>query len=124
MQRVQDAGFTLIEALVALGILSTAAVFLLAATQTHVARVGQIADRRTALWIAENRLVELELGMTELPAEVTAMGDIWAVTTDRSATADPDLARVDIRVARANGLSDAALALLTGFVDVRKADGT
>lgn len=124
MHRAQDAGFTLIEALVALGILSTAAVFLLAATQSHVTRSGQIADRRTALWIAENRLVELELGMTDLPSEVAMLGGVWQVRTDRSKTSDPDLERVDIRVASADAASAAALAFLTGFVETPKGGGS
>ncbi|WP_298914505.1 type II secretion system minor pseudopilin GspI [uncultured Roseobacter sp.] len=124
MRRAQDAGFTLIEALVALGILSTASIFLLAISQSHVARVGQISDRRTALWIAENRLVELELGMVDLPAEVTALGGLWRINTDRSATSDPDLTRVDIRVAASGGGLTAASALLTGFVETRKAGGS
>ena len=124
MHRTQDAGFTLIEALVALGILSTAAVFLLSASQAHVGRIGDIADRRTALWVAENRLVELELGMSDLPTEVEALGGLWQVQTDTAATSDPDLMRVDIRVAPASERAGSALAALTGFVETRKAGGS
>lgn len=120
MHRAQDAGFTLIEALVALGILSTAAVFLLAATQSHIAHTGEIADRRTALWVAENRLVELELGMNDLPSEVVMLGGVWQISIDRATTSDPELERVDIRVASADAASRSALALLTGFVERRK----
>ncbi|MBW4707432.1 type II secretion system minor pseudopilin GspI [Roseobacter sp. YSTF-M11] len=123
MQRDQEAGFTLIEALVALGILSTAAVFLLAVTQTHTTRIRDIADRGTALWVAENRLVALELGMTDLPDEVTMLGSNWHVRTARSKTADPTLERVDIRVVPGDARAQGAAALLTGFVEIRKAGG-
>lgn len=124
MHRVQDAGFTLIEALVALGVLSTAAVFLLAATQSHVTRIGMIADRKTALWVAENRLVELELGIPDLPSDVEALGHLWRITTERQATSDPDLARVDIRVSPRGPQEKTASALLTGFIESRKAGGS
>ncbi|WP_300019249.1 type II secretion system minor pseudopilin GspI [uncultured Roseobacter sp.] len=124
MHRVQDAGFTLIESLVALGVLSTAAVFLLAATQSHVTRIGMIADRKTALWVAENRLVELELGVPDLPSDVEALGHLWHITTERQATSDPDLARVDIRVNPQGPHAEAASALLTGFIETRTAGGS
>lgn len=124
MHRAQDAGFTLIEALVALGVLSTAAVFLLAATQSHVTRIGMITDRKAALWVAENRLVELELGIPDLPSEVEALGHLWHISIERQDTSDPDLARVDIRVSPDGARSETAAALLTGFVDMGTAGGS
>ncbi|MGZ2256661.1 type II secretion system minor pseudopilin GspI [Roseobacter sp. A03A-229] len=124
MHRAQDAGFTLIEALVALGVLSTAAVFLLAATQSHVTRIGTITDRKAALWVAENRLVELELGIPDLPSEVEALGHLWHISIERQDTSDPDLARVDIRVSPDGARSETAAALLTGFVDMGTAGGS
>ena len=63
-----DAGFTLIEALVAMVVLALGAVSLLAATEGHTARITAITDRTTARWVAENRLTELRLGLAQVSA--------------------------------------------------------
>ena len=57
-----DAGFTLIESLVALAILAVSAVSLLMATEAYVARIDGLESRALAQLAAENRLAEIELG--------------------------------------------------------------
>ena len=64
-----EAGFTLIEALVALAILAMSAVALLSATEAHVARIGDLEARALAQLAAENHLAEIELGLAEDAAE-------------------------------------------------------
>lgn len=125
MTRSKQAGFTLIEALVALSILSTAATLLLSATQSHIARIGAINDRTTARWVAENRLVELGLGLGDLPETVEMLGVRWRVVSDLTETADPDLIRADIRVMPAGQeSSQGGLAVLSGFIDIAGRNGT
>jgi general secretion pathway protein I len=100
MMRQPDAGFTLIEALVAMTVLALGAVSLLAATEGHTARITAITDRTIARWVAENRLAELRLGLTGLPDQTDMLGHDWRVTTTLTPTSDPALQRLTVDVAR------------------------
>ncbi len=119
MKQQRDAGFTLIEALVALTVLSVTAVSLLSATQGHIRRIAALNDRVVARWVAENRLVELSLGYPDLPETVWMSGVSWRVSARIAPTSDPDLARADIAVSLAGAFDNrGALARLTGFIDL------
>ena len=112
-------GFTLMEALVALTILAVAGTGLVRATEAHVDQVGGIQQRTIAQWVAENRLIELELdpaNLAEGSERVEMLGRNWDVSVDIDATEDPELAKVTISVA-ADG-TDSSAAVLTGFVDI------
>ena len=109
-----DAGFTLLEVLVALAVLAVGAVSLLTATQTHVSRISDIENRTVARWVADNRLVALRIDMQQ-PDVVDMLGQRWGVVVSRTETEDPDLQRVDIAVALSSNTRD--LFKLTGFVD-------
>ncbi len=113
--RNSEAGFSLLEVLVALAVLSVGAVSLLTATQTYVARVSEIENRTVARWVANDRLAALRIGVGQ-PDIVDRMSQRWGVSVERSGTDDADLERVDIAV----GLvaDDRALYRLTGFVDL------
>lgn len=111
-------GYSLMEALVALFILAIAAMGLTRATQTHVDGVRGLEQRVIAQWVAENRLVELNLeGPTAGPeASIVRMMDRdWSVRVARRATDDPDLIAVDVSVALVG--STAEVVSLSGFVD-------
>lgn len=109
-----DAGFTLLEVLVALAVLAVGAVSLLTATQTHVSRISDIENRTVARWVADNRLVALRIDMQQ-PDVVDMLGQRWGVVVSRTETEDPDLQRVDIAVALSSDTRD--LFKLTGFID-------
>jgi len=112
-------GFTLMEALVALTILAIAGTGLVRATEAHVDQVGGIQQRTIAQWVAENRLIELELepaNLAEGSERVEMLGRNWDVSVDIDATEDPELAKVTISVAA--GGTDSPAAVLTGFVDI------
>ncbi|SLN12958.1 hypothetical protein ROJ8625_00379 [Roseivivax jejudonensis] len=83
--RATDAGFTLIEALVAMTVLGFGAVTLLTAAERHAAETRGLADRIVARWVAENALVTTQLGV-EMRAEWrTALGQDIDIKTERRA---------------------------------------
>lgn len=120
---MHDRGFTLIEALVALVIMGIAAAGLLRATEAHVDRVAGLEARAAALWVAENRLAELQLA-DQWPAEVEMLGRRWRITEHRALSSDADLTKVNIAVSEvspANSRSPRApgsTATLSGFIDI------
>ncbi|MBB5747186.1 type II secretion system minor pseudopilin GspI [Brevundimonas variabilis] len=114
----QRDGYSLMEAMVALFILAVATVGLTRATQTHIDGVRGLEQRVIAQWVAENRLVELNLeGAAAQPARSTVrmMDRDWAVDVATRATDDPDLLAVDVAVAEAG--TTGATVRLSGFVD-------
>ncbi len=120
---MNDRGFTLIEALVALVIMGIAAAGLLRATEAHVDRVAGLEARAAALWVAENRLAELALA-DSWPPEVDMLGRHWRITEHRSPSSDPDLVKVDVAVGEVSPASPSgsarqpgSLVTLSGFID-------
>ena len=95
-----DAGFTLIESLVALAVLAVSAVSLLMATEAYVARIDGLESRALAQLAAENRLAEIEFGADPDPDPELAvlLGRSFRVTEVRTPTEDPELERIDIEV--------------------------
>lgn len=95
--RTPEAGFSMVEALVALAILAVSAVSLLMAAEAHVARVAALESRALAQLAAGNHLAELELG---LPArdDVSLLGQPFAIEALRGETSDPDVELVDLAV--------------------------
>ncbi len=115
-----DAGFSLVEALVALVVLSIATLGLVRATESHIETVRGLQDRAAAQWVAENRLVELGLPGGASAAATSAsseemLGRRWNVAVQSRGTDDPDLARVTVAVTPDGATTP--LATLEGFVD-------
>ena len=111
--RQPDAGFTLIETLVALAVLAISAVAILGAVQAHIARIGGLETRTAALWAAENYLAELSLNVQPLVQPAPMLGLGFSMDATVTPTADPDLSRVDIAASQGG----AVYARLTGFID-------
>ncbi len=115
MTRAPDAGFTLIETLVALAVLAMSAVALLGATEAHIARIADLESRAAGQWAAENMLAEITLGLQPAAMPAPMLGVSFAMAAAQTATSDPDLARVDVT---ATDVGDGRVyARLTGFVD-------
>ena len=120
--RTQDAGFTLIETLVALAILAMSAVSLLGATEAHIARINALETRAAAQWVTENYLAELTLGESAAVAIDPMNGIVFTVDMTRTPTQDPDLEQVEI-VAR-DTVAGGVFARLTGFIDTHGLKGS
>lgn len=117
--RSPDSGFTVIEALIAMAILAISAVALIAVSESQVTRIDGLETRSIALWVAENRLAELELSgqaQAEAPETVTMLGRDWDVRLNFEETSDPDLAEVKIFVVETG--ASAPVSVLGGFIDV------
>lgn len=114
-----DQGFSLIEALVALAVLAIAAMGLTRAVKSHVNSTRALERRAAAMWVAENRLAELQIGPRAAgPTEVEMLGQRWRVAVRRTRTDDPDIVKVHIAVFPSAEASP--LASLDGFVDGRQ----
>jgi general secretion pathway protein I len=112
--RHSEAGFTLIETLVALAVLAISAVGLLAATQTHVSRIAGLEARAAAVWAAENYLAEVTLGLPPNQSPPAISGFLFRLDAVTEPTQDADVQKVTIVATDAgNGQQ---YARLTGFV--------
>lgn len=115
---VRKAGFTLIEVLVALAIVSIALTAALRATSVATGGATDFRERLLAAWVAENRLAEYsfglwpDLGERDGTAEQGNMTFVWHERV--SATVNPLFRKVELRVFAANA-PDHALAQLVGY---------
>lgn len=114
MTRASDAGFTLIETLVALAVLAMSAVALLGATEAHIRSIGALELRAAALWTTENHLAELTLGTEPDGDPAPMLGVSFAVTERSSPTSDPDLKQVIVSATNRN--DERIYSRLTGFI--------
>ncbi|CAD5109761.1 Type II secretion system protein I [Pseudomonas carbonaria] len=116
-------GFTLLEVLVALAIFAVVAASVLAASARSLQGAARLEDKTLAMWVADNRLTELQLAENP-PANGRADGATdfagrrWQWRSLIEATSEPEMRRVTLWVA-ADGRGDVeerALVRLVGFV--------
>lgn len=115
-----SAGFTLVEVLVALAIVSIALLAALRAAGQGSGAAAELRQRTLALWVAENRLAEhrargdwLALGIARGTEAQAGMDFAWR--EEVIATPNPAFRRIDVFVA-APAEPARTLARLTGFV--------
>jgi general secretion pathway protein I len=113
-----EGGFSLIEALVALAVLAIATVGLMRTVESHIDSTRGVERRTAAMWVAENRLAELETRMPASADQVEMLGEQWRIAVTRRGTDDPEIQRVRIQVFAVRETTP--LASLDGFVDGRK----
>ncbi len=112
-------GFTLIEVLVALAIVSISLLSVAAAMNQMIDAANSLRDRTYADWIAQNKIVEIRLSGAE-PEVGSSSGEVeyasvdWAWRSVSSETGVEDLFRVDVSVSLAGTEYD--LRTVTGFV--------
>ena len=93
-----DAGFTLIEALVAMVILGLGAVSLLTAAEGHTGRITEVSDRVAARWVAENALAEAQLGLPISAQDIAMNGQRFDLRQTAEPTDDPNVTAVQFSV--------------------------
>ncbi|WP_226783105.1 prepilin-type N-terminal cleavage/methylation domain-containing protein [Oceaniglobus trochenteri] len=114
--RAGEAGFTLIEALVAMAILAASAVALLGAVETHVGRIGDLERRTAARWAGEWYMAALRAGLPTPETRIDMLGQAWTIDAIRRPTNDPDLTEIALAIAPAE-TPTAPLVRMGGFLD-------
>ncbi|HEX4896385.1 MAG TPA: type II secretion system minor pseudopilin GspI [Solimonas sp.] len=114
-----DRGFTLIEMLAAVAVLAIAMAAIIAGMARYADNAGYLRERTVALWVAHNRLAEIQLQRTwpdvgRSDGEMEMAGRTWEWEAEVQKTVDEHLRRVDVRV-KAPGREGHA-AGLTGFL--------
>lgn len=122
-------GFTLLEVLVALAIFALVAASVLTATARSLQTAARLEDKTLAMWIADNRLAELQLSKTPVAdgrdqGEVNFAGRRWQWQSEVQSTSEADMRRVTLWVApaeqgRSGGdVRERAVVSLNGFLGV------
>lgn len=112
-------GFTLVEVLVALAIVSFSLAAVAASMNQMIDAANAMRDRTYANWIAQNKIVELRLSGVE-PEVGSSSGEVdyanaeWEWRAVVSETGVEDLFRVDVSVSFAG--TDYVVRTVTGFI--------
>lgn len=109
VHRHADDGFTLIEALIALAILSITAVSFLRSTEANLTRVSALEARTAAAWAAQNRLTELALGLHPAAGSVQMLGQQFTITVTQTQSPDAALLQTDVTASADDGQATAHL---------------
>lgn len=115
--RPAEHGFTLLEMLVALSIISIAALTLVRLDAYAVRTAGDLDESSVAGIVAQNRAVELwtdpappTIGASSMA--VSNAGRDWRIEQRVARTADDSLLRIDLTVRPATGRGQAALTII------------
>lgn len=117
--RHTTSGFTLIEVMVALAIVSFSLTAIAASMNQMIDAANSMRERTYASWIAENKIAELRLSNT-LPevssssGEVTYANSEWQWRTVVSETGIENFYRIDVSVSHAG--SEYVVRTVTGFI--------
>lgn len=100
-----DAGFTLVEAVVALGVFSVAALALVTLNGESVRAMSSIEEAAYARIVADNQIVVALVDRASAPRGVDGgteeqAGETWDWTRTITPTADPGVERIDVVVRR------------------------
>ena len=115
----RSTGFTLIEVMVALVIVSLSLAAVAASMGQMIDTANTMRDRTFASWIAQNKIAELRLAgvlpeVGESSGEVDYANTSWAWSAEVSETGIENLFRVDVTVSYAD--VDEPVRQVTGFI--------
>jgi len=103
--RKNNAGFTLIEVLIALAILSIALTAIIKATSQTIKNTLYLQNKTIASWVGSQVMNEARLGLLQLPTapdkleETTQMlGQTWSWTAKFALTPNPNIKKIQVDV--------------------------
>ena len=112
-------GFTLLEALIAMAVISIALLAIGKNTRQQINQLQSLRDTTLATWLADNIITETRLGLS--PAQtgsstgVRRMGQQdWTWTLNTQTSPDPNILRLDV-IVRTTGPGSATAVQHTGF---------
>lgn len=114
-------GFTLMEVLVALGVLAVAMAAVTSAIGAGVSNAGHLRDRTLAQWVAMNKVAELQISREWAPPGETKgtyemANREWRWEVKVSETDEEAVHRVDVKVFGDERAAD-PLAVLVAYAD-------
>jgi len=119
--RARPRGFTLLEVMIALAVVSIGLVAASSSIAQLTANGVYLRDKTMGHWIAMNKLAELRLAETQ-PAvgksddEIDYGSQTWHWTAEVTETQVENLRRVDLTVSRKDKTKEVVVARLAGFV--------
>jgi general secretion pathway protein I len=116
----RPAGFSLIEVLAALVIVSLGMLGVIEAVSQTAGNTSYLRDKTLAHWIAMNRVTELRLEpqapkIDKTSNEVEMAGRRWRWTAQVTQTQLQSMRRIDVSVRLADAAEDSSLVSVTGF---------
>lgn len=99
----QQGGFTLIEIVIALLVISIALAAVISTTTNSVDSGAHLRNKTIALWVAQNYINDTVIHKKwpdtgEVKEQVTMNNRVWLIRTDVIATANANMRRMDVRV--------------------------
>ncbi len=121
MSRRTHAGFTLLEVLVAVAVLGIAMAAVISADARYADSAGYLRDRTMALWVAHNRMTEIELApvwpdIGDSDDTVDMGTGRWHWRAHVQSTPDEHTRRIDVNVYREGDRQKTSYASLTTFL--------
>lgn len=121
--KIDKRGFTLLEVLVALVFFSLIGMVLQQVTASTVNQYLTVRHKMFSSWLAENKMVELQLAK-DLPAakehkeDVEFANEAWQVISKVQKTENPDINKVDVEIYHIDAVSNDKnkKLTLTGFL--------
>lgn len=118
--RTDNGGFTLIEVLAALIIVSLGMLAVIQAVSQTINNSSYLREKTVAHWVAMNKLAEVRLSNNPPPGgdsdgDVDMAGVTWRWRMTISATDAATMQRIDIKVAPKTAGEDVSLASVSGF---------
>ncbi|HSN18422.1 MAG TPA: type II secretion system minor pseudopilin GspI [Gammaproteobacteria bacterium] len=116
----RQAGFTLMEVLVALAVLALGMLAVIGAGGTTARNTAYLRDDTFASWVGLNELTMLRVAQTwpsadTLDGDADMAGEKWHWKATMSKTSDPGLLRIDIDVSTPDK-PDSPVTRVTGFM--------
>jgi general secretion pathway protein I len=118
--RSLHAGFTLLEVMAALVIISLGLLAVIEAVGQTATNAARMHDRTIAHWVAMNKLTATRLEarspkVDKTSDEVEMAGRRWRWTMEVTETPVQSMRRIDVRVAEAEADEEASLVTVSGF---------